>query len=409
MTAAATPLGDIDLPWMDLTGAEFLTEPYRVLADMRERSWCVVSELGLNILTYADVTALLRSPKLGGVGDSVMQSQGVTDGVLREFVIEGGLFAMSGARHNRIRGAMISAFTPRAVDVHRPMMRAVAQRLVGEFADSGRCDLVAQFTNRYPVEVAARMIGVPTADIPRFSMWSADVGLAFNVPLAPVMTRAEEAVSGLRDYVDMLIADRRKALGTDLISALIRAAADGEVLSEKELGWGVMNLIFAGHDTTRQQTAAVVAELTACPADWVRIADDPALAANAVEEGMRLRPIIPASFRFVVEDFEHRNLLIPQGTILVLRADAANRDPDVFTAPDQFDVRRSNAKVQLSFGAGAHYCLGVNLARAEMQEALPVLARAMPEISLDGEAEWKAYSDIVTGPNVLPLAWTPRP
>ena len=119
--------------------------------------------------------------------------------------------------------------------------------------------------------------------------------------------------------------------------------------------------------------------------------------------------MVPATFRLAAEDFEHNGVTIPGGTRLVLRADAANRDPLVFADPDRLDLTRANHREHLTFGGGPHYCLGANLARAEMQEAVPMLAAAMRDMQLGQGLTWSPYSNIITGPLSMPLTFASSP
>ncbi|MEX2420806.1 MAG: cytochrome P450, partial [Actinomycetota bacterium] len=193
--------------------------------------------------------------------------------------------------------------------------------------------------------------------------------------------RAEAAITGLFGYVEDLIERRRKDPREDLISRFLEIEKAGD-LSAHEIRALGLSLIQAGHETTKSQLSFCVWELTKHPEVWKRLADEPSIALNVVNEVMRLHPIIPEPGRQPAVDMVHRGTRIREGTPLFLSAASANRDPAVFDDPDTFDPDRRNAGKQLGFGAGPHYCLGANLARAEMAEALPILARAMPNLRL---------------------------
>jgi cytochrome P450 len=182
-------------------------------------------------------------------------------------------------------------------------------------------------------------------------------------------------------YVEDLIERRRREPRDDLISRFLEIEQAGGMSAAEVRGLGLA-LIQAGHETTKSQLSFCVWELTRHPEVWTRLAAEPASALNVVNELMRLHPIIPEPGRQPAEDILYRDVRIPAGTPLFLSAAAANRDPAVFDAPDRFDPDRPNAAKQLGFGAGPHYCLGANLARAEMAEVLPILARAMPNVRL---------------------------
>jgi cytochrome P450 len=286
-------------------------------------------------------------------------------------------------------------------------MRTVAASLVVDFP-AGHVDLVKDFTHQFPVEIMARLMGIPTGDIGQFGRWSTDLGLLFSFPVAPHREVVEAALEGLLGYADELIADRRAsgARGDDLISLMIAAEEDGDRMSSDELRWQIVNLTFAGHDTTRNQLAFTLAMFAAQPAAWRALAADPSLAPTAVEEGLRLNPVIPATMRTVADDFVHDGVRFPAGTFVILRADTANRDPLMFPDPDRLDLRRANAHQQLTFGGGVHHCLGAALARAEMQEALPLLAAALPDLAPDGPGEWRPASALLLGSESLPVQFS---
>ena len=186
-----------------------------------------------------------------------------------------------------------------------------------------------------------------------------------------------------------MIADRRHQLTDDLISELIRAEDDGDRLTHDELLSLAGGLLMAGTDTTRNQLAASVQVLCDHPDQWALLAQHPELAANAVEETMRHSPVTFRAPRTAVEDVELGGVVIPAGTLVVANTAAANRDPAVYEDPDRLDITREAPPAMLTFGGGAHYCLGANLARLELAEALKVMTQRMPRPRRTGPAPWK--------------------
>ena len=211
--------------------------------------------------------------------------------------------------------------------------------------------------------------------------------------------RAWEALDA---YLDDMIAERRHHLTDDLISELIRAEDDGDRLTHDELLMLAGSLLMAGTDTTRNQFAASVQVLCDHPDQWALLAEHPELAANAVEETMRHSPVAFTVPRTAVEDVELGGVVIPAGTFVLVNTAAANRDPAVYEDPDRLDITREAPPAMLTFGGGAHYCLGANLARLELAEALTVMTRRMPRPRRTGPAPWKPIVAI-TGPTTLPI------
>jgi cytochrome P450 len=338
-------------------------------------------------VTHADVNELLRYPEAEMVEMDIATmlrpeaEEELASPPLEDWLAALRLFMGPDSQHVRLRKVCGSLFRPAVVDRWRPAMREVAEDLVAGFGGAGECELVGEFANLFPAHVFARIIGLPEEEVPAFSRWSGEIGLTFVRPLAPVVERAEAAIVGLFGYVEDLIERRRREPGADLISAFLELERTGEMSAFEIRGLG-MALIQAGHETTKSQLSFGVWELTRHPEVWKRLAAEPALATNVVNELMRLHPIIPEPGRQPATDIVYRGVTIREGTPLFLSAAAANRDPAVFEDPDRFDAERPNAARQLGFGAGPHYCLGANLARAEMAEALPILARAMPNVRL---------------------------
>jgi hypothetical protein len=282
-------------------------------------------------------------------------------------------------------------------------MRATAHEFVDAYAAAGRCEFVSAFAAPYPVRVIGALLGVPPGDFARFHAWSTDLSLAFGSRIAAERPRIEAALANLSDYVDSLLAARRREPGDDLITGLLAAEEQGDRLSPDELRAMVTVLIFGGQDTTQCQLACALATFLAHPAQWKMLAEDARIAATATEEVLRYEPAGSGSPRVATEDLRLADLEVKAGTVALPSGPAANRDPAVYPDPDRFDVTR-RGEPHLTFGGGAHYCLGAALARAELREALPILARRMPRLRAGGDAVWRTGS-LIRGPERLPLAF----
>jgi cytochrome P450 len=163
-------------------------------------------------------------------------------------------------------------------------------------------------------------------------------------------------------------------------------------------------LLFAGYDTTRNQLGHGLVLFAEHPDQWAQLAEHPELAPGAVHEVMRSSTVADGTARLASEDVEVDGWRIPAGTIVMLFIRSANHDPDAYDDPDRFDITRQPSLQHLSFGAGPHYCLGANLARAELEEAFVLMAQRMPGLRLDGDVEWRTDTGI-KGPSKLPLAF----
>ncbi len=168
-------------------------------------------------------------------------------------------------------------------------------------------------------------------------------------------------------------------------------------------------VLMAGTDTTRNQLACCIALFAEHPDQWALLVENPELAPSAVEETMRYLGAVRGTARFASEDIEYRDVLFPEGTLVFIALASANRDPVAFEVPDKLDISRRAGTQHMTFGSGIHHCLGASLARAELQEALQVLASRMPTFALDGPVEWKPATFGIWGPARLPLRFQPGP
>jgi cytochrome P450 len=400
------PMLDIDhgqstapVPHLDLLDPSFRFDDDAVFA-AREANWYATTPIGLIVLRYAEAQELLRDRRSVQRGDEHLMRQGVTDGPLWDWFTAIILYA-DGADHTRQRSLVNRAFVPAAVNGLRPAMRAAASKLVDEIADRGRCDFVDAFADPYPIEVMGRLLGVPLDDYHQLRQWSTDIGLTFSLAVAANRERIEAAVVGLYEYVDRLICQRRRSPGEDVVSTLIDAHDAGDRLGHDELRNLVVTFIFAGHDTTRNQLGNAIVALAEHPSQWDILARRPELADRAVEEVMRYRPAVPAIFRTTTEQVERAGLTIPAGTFVLQCVQSANRDPRVFADPDRLDIVVERGATMLTFGGGTHFCLGAWLARAELTEALPLLAGRLTAPEID-EVTWRPALGIF-GPESLSI------
>ena len=219
-------------------------------------------------------------------------------------------------------------------------MREVVGGLVDAFAPSGRCELVVDLCEPYPIPIICELLGAPKEDWRQFSAWATDIFRIFNQNLAEDLPRIEAANAALEAYLADLIAERRVAPGDDLLSVLIAIEEEGDRLSTEELVSLAVAVLMAGTDTTRNQLACALALFAEYPDQWALLAERPDLAPRAVEETMRYLGAVRGTVRFAPEDVVFRDVLFPKGTLVFVSLAGANRDPDTWEAPDTFDITR---------------------------------------------------------------------
>ncbi len=353
--------------------------------------WLAANPFGFTVMEREAAEFFLRTRSAVFPGLTIAELFGISEGPLHEEIVRN-IINVNGPDHSRLRKLVNPALSPRAVERYRPAMRRfIAQLLAGAPAE---LDFVADIAKPYPAMVIAEVMGAPLADASRLHHWSNWIQRQFDA--ASLLTergQIEEAVSEFYAYEDELIAARRQSPGEDLISSLIAAEVEGDRLSHDELRNLILNILVGGVDTSQSQLAHALRLLADYPDQWERLRTDPAgLASAAVDEALRYEPITPFTARIMVEDLEYRGVTFPTGSIVLVSAWHANRDG---LEPDTYDITadRAGARV-LTFGAGVHYCVGANLARAEMQEALIFLAERVHSVKPVGEPEFGNASGI---------------
>lgn len=398
MTTDALPYVDLLDPALDPGGPQ--------VRAAREARWCARTPMGLAVLRYRPLSTLLADRRLAQGSHRLLTHQGITEGPVVDWM-NAILLTVEGDDHTRLRRLVSRAFTPRAVEALRPVMRRVANELIDGFA--GRVDAMAAFADPYPARIICELLGVPPAWHDRFRGWANDLGLAFSYTAAAKLGRIEAALAGLNAATDALVAARRAEPGPDLLTALIAAEADGDRLTADELRTMVTTLLFAGQDTTRHQLGRTLELLAEHPAQWALLGARRDLAGAAVDEGLRLAPTTPVTGRVAVADLDLDGVAIPAGTHLSMMLVAGNTDPEVFGPDaDRCDITLTRPAPPLTFGAGVHHCLGRVLARVEMAEALTLLARRLGPVALDGEPVRRPPAGI-TGPVTLPIRFDTQP
>jgi cytochrome P450 len=400
-----TAIAELDLPEIDLTsGALGGPEYHRQLAALvtpRQHAWLARSPLAVIVLDREAGEFFLRSRSTAFPGREIADLFGVTAGPLRE-QIDANILNQQGDRHRRLRSLVGPAFTPRAADKWRPVMRGFLADLWAAVEKAGRCDFVAAVARPYPSLTIAAVLGAPLADADRLQDWSGWVQRQFDIAaLGSQVAEMGRAVTEVYGYVEELLARRRAEPGEDLITALLSAEEAGDRLTHAECVNLVLNVIAGGIDTTQAQLSHAMRLFSAHPEQWVALRERPDLLGRALDEVLRSEPITPFTARICVEQVEHRGVVFPAGTIVAVCAERANRE---VPGGEEFDITAERDGRLLTFGAGPHFCLGANLARAELAEALSFLATRMPELAAGGPPVLGNVEGIY-GVESLPLTW----
>jgi cytochrome P450 len=375
---------DADLPLLAhddpaLAGDKF----HEVLDDLASRSWLVRSDLGYLVLGREPGMALLKDRRLSFPAVELLELQGLSEGLIYDRTTKG-LMAQSGQAHARLRRLVSAAFTPRQVERLGPRLREYLASLWQDIARAGRCEAVTALARPLPSMAIAELLGVP-GDAALLARWSASLQAVFDMDIAARRAEIETAYAEARSYVLDHVARRRRQPGEDLMSALVHHEQDGDRLDDDEIVTLAASVIAGGTDTTESQLAHGLRLFADHPQQWDRLGNDPALAGLACQEVLRFEPVVPFTARLVREELELGGIVFPAGTVLFVCAATANRDPRAYADPGRFDITADRGGAQVAtFGFGAHFCAGANLARAEITEALAFLAPRMRDLRPDG-------------------------
>ncbi|GAA2457602.1 cytochrome P450 [Actinomadura vinacea] len=369
----------------------------------REDGWYARTNYGIAVLRYDEVSRLLKHPKLRQGSVKWPEHHGITAGPFAEWW-SNWVLNKEGEDHHRLRRLMNPAFSRRLISGLVPRFRALAEELIDSFAEPDRCEFVTEFAEPYAARVIAIMLGLPEPEWPVIARDSAAIGLVMGVTIAADLPRIEAALDSLYGYVDELIDDRLREPRDDFVTRLVQAERDRDRLSRAELRDSMILLIFGGFDTTRNQLGLAMQTFMRHPGQWALLGERPELGGAAVEEVMRVNPTTTWVTREALEDFTFQGLDIAGGTTVHLFTESAGTDPRA--VPDEsFDITAERPP-HFGFGGGAHHCLGHFVARCDMSEALPLLARRMRDPRPGGEVRSLPLSGN-TGPITLPIAFTP--
>jgi len=307
--------------------------------------------------------------------------------------------------HTRLRRLVSKAFTPRAVQALRPRICSLVDSMLDAAQRQGRVDLVDALAFPLPFAVIGEMLGTPPADHERIRALSGTVVRSLEPVADPALASAIAAAdSELTTIAAGMIAWKRTHPADDLLTALINAEDDGDVLDDEELIAQTLLLYIAGHETTVNLIAGGTLALLRHPAQLALLQENPGLIDNAVEELLRYDSPVQASRRITLEPVSIGGLTIPAGTLVMASLGSANRD-EGFWGPDAAELRldRKDARQHVSFGGGPHHCLGASLARLEASVALARLTTRFPGLALAGQVTWNGRINL-RGPAHLPVS-----
>ncbi|HEV8296117.1 MAG TPA: cytochrome P450 [Acidimicrobiales bacterium] len=386
------------LPVLDFGEPEVWREPAltaRPMLEAGERAAWVPGFETVAALRWADCSeAIADHRRLGNIGSRYFELQGWTSGAFVDWTRRN-VVMVDPPTHTRLRGLVNRAFTPKRVQAMEASTAATAHRLCDEALARGSLEFVHEWARLLPLHVIVELLGVPSVDTDRMGEWAAALSAAAGMPTPEARITGDDAMRAFNTWVAAQIDERRAEPRDDLLTSLIDAEESGERLDADELIAMVVQLIFAGHETTQNLLGNLLYRLLDDPAALRALRADRSLIANAIEESLRLDPPIFFTSRIAHEDVEVAGVTIPTGHLVVLLLAAANVDPTRVEDPWRFDAQRADPR-HLSFGWGIHHCLGANLARLEGRVAVRVLLERFGSISFatDDRADWTTFTPL---------------
>jgi hypothetical protein len=379
-------------------------DPYPFYARLRAEAPAYRNEaLGFWALSrHADVLAAFKDPETFSNRHGVSLDR---DAFHENADTTMSFLAMDPPRHTRMRMLVSRGFTPRRVAELEPRVRAIAAEHLGALAGQARCDFIADFAGKLPMDVISELLGVPKADRAELRTW-ADTVVHRDEGVQGMPREAGAAALRMLEYFVRMVAERRRAPRDDLTGALLAAEIDGDRLSDREVIGFLFLMVVAGNETTTKLLGNAVYWLGRNPDERAKLARDPELIPRWVEETLRYDNSTQALARLVARDVELHGEKLREGDKAVLLVGSANRDERAFPDPDRYDIERNTSK-SLSFGQGTHFCLGAALARLEGRVALEELWERFPAWQVESEGGVRVHSVNVRGFAALPMRLAP--
>ena len=307
---------------------------------------------------------------------------------------------------HRVQRALVSpAFRSKMLEKwEETLVRTVVNELVDKFAGRGHADLVQEVTFNFPVQVIARILGLPREDYPRFQRWAIEI-----TSVAANWDRGVAASEALRDYFAGVLAERRAHPSDDLITELVNVEVDGQQLTDEETYSFLRLLLPAGVETTYRASGSLLYALLTNPEQMAAVMKDRSLLPQAIEEAVRWEPPVTIILRRAMKDTELAGVKVTKGADVALLLGAANHDRRKYENPDEFDMFRS-VRQHVGFGFGVHVCLGMHLARMETRVAVDTLFDRLPDMHLDPAPDQEVCIRGLAfrSPIALPIAFEPR-
>jgi len=399
-----------ETPMFNPLEAGYMENPYPHFAEMRDGQPVHLSMMDVWVLfDHDDVFRLLRDPMMS-VMDAKIEVRDeeryaeMLEAAGGELEQDSSMLNTDPPDHTRLRRLVSKAFTPAAIQALRPRIQELVDAALDELAAAGTGDIVKQLAFPLPFDVISEMLGMPKSDKDQIAAWSGTIVKSLDPMLAlDSFAEIRAASNAMNAHIDEVIRWKRENPGDDLLTALIAAEEGGDRLTPGELRDQVNLLFIAGHETTVNLIGTGIYELLRHPEQAAIWRADPELDATAVDEMLRFVSPVQFSRRITLDDIEFQGTTIPKGMFVLAGLASSNHDPKKWgPTAEELDVRRDGAGQHLSFGSGAHYCLGASLAKLEAAIAIGTFLRRFPDAAVSGDVEWNGRINL-RGLEYLPV------
>lgn len=396
---------EMKLPEVDVLSREFAEDIFGHYEKVVKEHWLAQSPVGYLVLGYQEMKDMLTMDDVLVPGNRETTKLLGAEGTSFAEFNDNFMLALSGDDHRRVRGLAAATFTPKSADRARAMMREIFENQLDQWLPKGKFDF-AQFAAPYPITVMTRLIGARSEDVPEFIGLLERINSSFG-DMVQNMPEICAAIDALMDYFGKLIDDRRQInvpdRKKDLLDQLLEARDGEDRLSDKELNNLLGVLYLAGYDTSKNLLTLIMNLLLDNPDMWARVESEPGFAAKVIDEALRYSTVVTV-VRVANEEFTYKGVTFPAGSRVLLPTTFAGRDDKVFKDASTFNPDRVHEEKSFAFGWGSHICIGMFIAKAQIQEALPILAARMKNPRRDGEVVWRDFMAI-TGLKSLPIAF----
>ncbi len=368
--------------------------------DVAKDSWIARSAFGYNVLSHKDASAILKDGRWQAAIGLMADLNPYTT---PEFKTrrKTGMLAIDGEAHRRLKKLVSPYFSPALAERMRPEMRKIMIELIEPFIGT-EFDISKEIFSKYPTKIICKILGIPDERLGDFNRWAEDLLSNWSNDFSKSTERILLSQREMDEYIGSIITKRRTESQVDLISMLVLSQDGGDFLNDEEITTLVETLVIAGLDTIHHQLGIMLVALLDNPNIWNNFVSNMQDRKKIIEELLRIDGTVSGTARIASEEIEHNGVLFPKGTIVFINLAVANMDASVFSQPDVLNT--AHDEQHFAFGGGLHKCIGAALARAEIQEALDVIAEKMPTIKKIAEVLYSAENSAVYGPVSLTVS-----